>query len=336
MNTDKAHELTNEELEKLERRIAIEYKHAAYELTNTINDYFDKFKERDEKKKSLIGTIVNGKEYTKQDYKQWRLAQIGRGKHFEALRDKCAERVQNAREVSQSYIDDKTPGVYSLNRNYASYEIEGSVGASVSFEIWDERTVRRLIVDEPELMPTYSEIVAAKYQYDVEKWKSGITKTVTSSILQGKSIPQIAKDLRDHVGITDRASAIRAARTSITGAQNAGRIDGYNRAKELGIEIKKRWLATNDARTRHSHAALNGQIAEVNEPFESELGPIMYPGDPGAEPANLYNCRCSIVSDLGKNDNVRQVEPKETFEQWEADKKSTYREIKRYRNRKGK
>ena len=39
-----------------------------------IDAYFERFKKRDEETKALIGTIVNGKEYTEQDYQQWRLA----------------------------------------------------------------------------------------------------------------------------------------------------------------------------------------------------------------------------------------------------------------------
>ena len=38
-------------------------------------------------------------EITEQQYKQWRLAQIGRGKRFEALRDKVAERYTDAMQL---------------------------------------------------------------------------------------------------------------------------------------------------------------------------------------------------------------------------------------------
>lgn len=46
--------------------------------------------------------------------------------------------------------------------------------------------------------------------------------------------------------------------------------------------LKRKWIATYDMRTRHAHALLDGQLAEVDEPFESELGPIMFPGDHAA------------------------------------------------------
>ena len=111
-----------------------------------MTDYFAQFAKRDEAQQALIGTVVNGREYTEQDYKQWRLAQIGRGKRFKALRDRLAERMTGANEVAAAYMNDATPGIYSLNRNFAAYTIEQQVGADVGFDLWDERTDRKSVV----------------------------------------------------------------------------------------------------------------------------------------------------------------------------------------------
>lgn len=91
---------------------------------------------------------------TEEQYKQWRLAQIGRGKRFESLRDKVAERMTNANAAAVAYVNDATPGIYSLNRNFAAYTIEQVTG-DVGFDLWDEQTVKRLIAEQPELMPYY-------------------------------------------------------------------------------------------------------------------------------------------------------------------------------------
>lgn len=61
-------------------------------------------------------------EITEQQYKQWRLAQMGRGKRFTALRDKVAERYTDANETAVAYVNDATPGIYTLNRNYSAYK----------------------------------------------------------------------------------------------------------------------------------------------------------------------------------------------------------------------
>lgn len=146
--SDLGHQLTDKELAKLERRIAKLYREAGKELQETIDAYFEQFKKRDEEMKALIGTVQNGKEWTEADYKQWRLNQIGRGERYQAMRDKVAHRVTDANAVAVSYTNDATPGIYSLNRNYAAYTIE-SVAGDVGFDLWDEQTVKRLIVEQP-------------------------------------------------------------------------------------------------------------------------------------------------------------------------------------------
>lgn len=290
--SDLGHQLTDKELAKLERRIAKLYREAGKELQATIDAYFEQFKKRDEEMKALIGTVQNGKEWTEQDYKQWRLNQIGRGEHYQAMRDKVAHRVTDANAVAVSYTNDATPGIYSLNRNYAAYTIE-SVAGNVGFDLWDEQTVKRLMVEQPDLMPYYPPKRALKRGIDLAYGKKQITASVTSSILQGKSIKHMADDLQKRISTMSRDSAIRTARTAVTGAQNAGRMDSYAAAEKMGIKLKKCWLATLDARTRHSHAMLDGEQVAQDKKFSNGC---RFPGDPQGPPWEIYNCRCTLIA----------------------------------------
>lgn len=310
---DKAHQLTDEKLKKLERRIASIYRKARDELQETVDAYFESFAKRDEEMKDLIGTFVNGREWTEQDYKQWRLAQIGRGKRFETLRDKVAERMTKANETAVSYVNDATQGIYSLNRNYAAYTIE-QVAGDVGFDLWDEQTVKRLIVEQPDLMPYYPPKKAVKRGIDLTYGKKQITSTVTSGILQGKSIKGLADDLQTRIPTMNRDSAIRTARTAVTGAQNAGRIDSYTAAQKMGIKLQKEWLATLDGRTRHSHAMLDGEKVETDEKFSNGC---RFPGDPQGRPEEIYNCRCTLIAslpDVDTSDAQRRPRNQETGE----------------------
>lgn len=290
---DFCHQLTDKELAKLEKRISSVYGEAAKELQTTIDDYFAQFEKRDAEMKDLIGTVVNGKEWTERDYKQWRLAQIGRGERFEALRDKVAERMTKANQTAVSYVNDATPGIYSLNRNYAAYTIE-QVAGDVGFDLWDEQTVKRLIVEQPDLMPYYPEKKAVKRGIDLAYGKKQITASVTSGILQGKSIKGLADDLQIRIPTMNRDSAIRTARTAITGAQNAGRQDSYVAAEKMGIKTRKQWIATKDNRTRHEHGIADGQTVDYDQPFDVGGEDLMFPGDPSGSPWNVYNCRCTM------------------------------------------
>ena len=292
--TDEGHKLTDKELSKLERRITKLYREAGKELQGTIDAYFEQFKKRDEEMKALIGTVQNGKEWTEADYKQWRLNQIGRGERYQAMRDKVAHRVTDANAVAVSYTNDATPGIYSLNRNYAAYTIE-SVAGDVGFDLWDEQTVKRLVVEQPGLMPYYPKNRALKRGIALAYGKKQITASVTSSILQGKSIKHMADDLQKRITTMSRNSAIRTARTAVTGAQNAGRMDSYAAAEKIGIKLKKQWLATLDNRTRHSHAMLDGEKVDQDKKFSNGC---RFPGDPQGPAWEIYNCRCTLVADV--------------------------------------
>ena len=324
---DAAHLQTDKELAKLEKRIAKIYKEAADDLQSTIDDYFAKFAKRDAKQRALL----EAGEITEQEYKQWRLAQMGRGERFKSLQRRVAERYTGANETAVRYVNDATPGIYSLNRNYSAYTIE-KVSGNVGFDLWDEQTVRRLIVENPEVMPYYPPEKALKRGIDLAYGKKQISASVTSSILQGKSIQGIAKDLQTRMSDMNKSSAVRTARTAVTGAQNAGRMDSYVAAEKMGIKVRKEWLATIDGRTRHSHAMLDGKVVDKDKKFGNGC---MFPGDPNGPPWEVYNCRCSLVADVegvdtsdaqrrvrdpvtGKNIVVSDM----TYKEWERLKKN--------------
>lgn len=322
-NSDLGHKLTDKELAKLERRIAKLYRDAGEELQATIDAYFEQFAKRDEEMKALIGTVQNGKEWTEADYKQWRLNQIGRGGRYQAMRNKVAQRVTDANAVAVSYTNDATPGIYSLNRNYAAYTIERVTG-NIGFDLWDEQTVKRLMVEQPDLMPYYPKDRALKRGIDLAYGKKQITASVTSSILQGKSIKHMADDLQKRITTMSRDSAIRTARTAVTGAQNAGRMDSYAAAEKMGIKLKKEWLATLDSRTRHSHAMLDGEQVAQDKKFSNGC---RFPGDPQGPPWEIYNCRCTLIAavdGVDTSDGLRRTRDglisDVTYAQWEASK----------------
>lgn len=291
--SDLGHKLTDKELAALEERIAKLYQEASEEMQSKVEEYFAKLVKRDAEQRKLLeaGTI------TEQQYRQWRLAQFGRGKRFAELQKALAERYTKANETAVAYINDTTPGIYSLNRNYAAYTIE-QVGGNVGFTIWDEQTVRRMAVEKPDVMPYYPPKRALNRGIDLDWGKRQISAQVTAGILQGESIGNLASRLQKKIPDMNRASAVRSARTAITAAQNAGRMDSYVAAERMGIELEREWVATLDGRTRHAHRLLDGQTAPMGKPFRVDGQRIEYPGDPKAAPYLVYNCRCTLVAKI--------------------------------------
>ena len=162
---------------------------------------------------------------------------------------------------------------------------------NLSWTLYDHSTVERLIREEPEILPLPSVNVPLD-----ERWnRQHLNIAITQGILQGESIPHIGDRLQRILGM-DRTAAIRSARTATTAAECAGRIDAFKYAESLGVQLKQRWKATLDGKTRHAHQILDGQMVDVGQPFHVDGIEIRQPGDPRAPGYLIYNCRCTIES----------------------------------------
>jgi hypothetical protein len=146
--------------------------------------------------------------------------------------------------------------------------------------------------------------------------------------LQGESLEQTAKRFTQLTEMNYRQS-VRYARTATTGAQNAGRVDGYKRAEKLGVDMKQVWLATLDSRTRHEHRVLDGQEVDVGEPFIMDGFKIKYPGDPAAPAHLLFNCRCTVIAkvkgvDFDVSDKTQRDDKigDMSYEEWKGEHKT--------------
>lgn len=279
---DKAHRLTDEKLEEMEKRLSAIYSRAEKEIQKTADEYFSKFAKQDEAKRKLV---EQGK-ITEDEYKKWRKGKVMYGKRFTEMKEQCAKQLLNVNQTALAYVNGELPEVYALNYNALAGSVDGVGG--YSFTLVDADTVRNLAVTDTSLLP-YKEIDPAK---DIPWNMKKINAETLQGILQGESMDKIAKRLRN-VQEMNKTQAIRSARTIVTGAENKGRQDSYARAEADGIILQKEWLATNDGRTRHSHAALDGAIVDQDKKFDNGL---MYPGDPSGRPEEIYNCRCTLVA----------------------------------------
>jgi hypothetical protein len=282
---DNAHIQTDKELERMERHLSAIYSRAEKEIEQKADDYFKKFEKLDAEKRKL----VDGGKLTEKEYKAWRKGKIMQGKHWTAMKEQISTELLNANKTAVSYMNGQLPEVYSLNYNSVGEGVSGEV-KGYSFELVDASTVKNLATSDSTLLP-YKKVDGKK---DVRWNTQKINAEVLQGIIQGDSIPNMAKRLRN-VTEMNRVSAIRNARTMATSAENKGRMDSLHTARDKGVLMKKVWLATSDARTREAHAELDGQEQDIDSPFDSILGPINYPGDPEADPANVYQCRCTLT-----------------------------------------
>ena len=293
---DKAHRLTDEKLEEMEKRLSAIYSRAEKEIQQTADEYFSKFAKRDEDKRKLL---EQGK-ITEEEYTKWRKGKVMYGKRFTEMKEQCAKQLLNVNQTALSYVNGELPEVYAINYNALESAIDGVGG--YSFTLVDADTVRNLAVTDTSLLP-YKEIDPSK---DIPWNMKKINAETLQGILQGESMDKIAKRMMN-VQEMNKTQAIRSARTIVTGAENKGRQDSYDRATADGIILQKEWIATSDGRTRHSHAMLDGAIVDQDEKFDNGL---MYPGDPSGSPEEVYNCFVGETKVASDSDVVRSYKHK--------------------------
>mgnify|MGYP004647205355 FL=1 len=167
------------------------------------------------------------------------------------------------------------------------YDLQGQ-GIPLIFPI-DQNQVTMAVVNNSKI----SEGLYNKLGYDVNQLKKTINNQVSRGIATGLSYADIARNISRESGLVMNKT-YRIARTEGHRISNAAAYDAQKKAKDAGANVVKQWDAALDKRTRPHHAQLDGQIREINDPFEIDGHKAMYPGQFGVA-AEDCNCRCASL-----------------------------------------
>lgn len=272
---------------KLAKQIDLTYRQAAREIRKKLKDFTEAYKAKNAKLKQMVqdGTL------SKEDYKSWLKGQVFQSNQWKRKLDDVVKVYRDADIKAREIIGGTLKNVFMEAANYTAFDIEKDMQGTIAFNLYDKKSVERLLKDNPKMLPEWKIDEPKDYVWNEKR----VQNAVAQGIIQGESIDEIGKRLTGELATSNGKKMVLFARTAMTGAQNAGRIERMHEAQDMGIEIKKQWLATLDSRTRDAHAYLDGEEADIDKPFHSILGDIMYPGDPTADPANVYNCRCTLT-----------------------------------------
>ena len=221
---DYAHTETDKRIEEIEKRLQAEYRQAYKETKGKLEKYLSDFARKDEAKRKLVD---EGK-LSQEKYKEWRTNQMLTGQRWAKMVDTLARDMNRTNQIAADIISGQLSPTFALNANYAAYGIENGFRTDFGFTLYNEDTVNRLVAENPDLLPAPSVDIPADIRWNKQK----ITSNITQAVLQGKSIPEIAKAMEIVVGM-NKASATTNARTAMTSAQNAGRQETYNKAKAM-------------------------------------------------------------------------------------------------------
>lgn len=121
---------------------------------------------------------------------------------------------------------------------------------------------------------------------------SDVNDIISSGVRDGLATPRIAANIAALTGTT----ATRARRIALTESHNAAIFASDAAVRDTGVDMEKKWVSVEDARTRPEHAAVDAQgYIAIDKPFMVGGVPMMHPGDPAGGAANVINCRCAVV-----------------------------------------
>ena len=167
------------------------------------------------------------------------------------------------------------------------YDLQGQ-GIPLVFPI-DQEQVVAAIQHETKL----SESLYSSLGKDTKVLSKQIAGEISRGISNAAMYSEMARNIAGYAGIS-KNKAMRIARTEAHRIQCKATADAQWKAKEKGADVVKQWDASLDGKTRDTHRLLDGQIRELDEPFEVMAMTAMEPGGFG-DPSEDCNCRCALL-----------------------------------------
>lgn len=230
---------------------------------------------------------------------------------------------QDYREVAKA-IKQSQQNIYIEKYMMSLFLYEMASQTSMNFDIPTTQTIQTAIeqpIEFIKLVPTLQ-----KHRDDTLK---RIRMHITQGIMSGEGYSKIAKALRDDLGMA-KAQSVRVARTETGRALSQAGLDSAMVAKDNGLDMKKRWYATKDTRTRDTHRHLDGTSVDIEDNFHSSgcIGPApkLFVGVASAK--ENINCRCKLLYYIDEDELPTTMRTKEdgvipftNYREWEKNKR---------------
>lgn len=247
-------------------------------------------------------------------------------RYQEALKRQLEGVMTSLQSNSYSTVSDYLARCYQDGYIGAMYDLYGQ-GIPIIVPI-DQKAVTRAIQTDSKI----SQGLYTRLGEDVKSLKTSIRAELSRGIANGSSWNDVARKIGKAFKNTPFSKAynnsMRIARTEGHRVQIRSAMDAQQAAKDKGADVVKQWDATLDDRTRETHRMLDGQIRELDEPFE--VGG-MRADAPGMfnNPAEDCNCRCALLQRARwalDDDELKVLEERAAF--FGLDKSKDFEEFK--------
>lgn len=215
-------------------------------------------------------------------------SRIYRIEHQKALKSQVSGILEKLHSDEYSTIEQFLKDSYTSGFIGTTYDLFGQ-GVPLIMPIDPKDAVRAVMTDSKISGGLYNSLGV-----DVKKLK----KSISAEISRGLASDMSYEDITRNIANATKAPLGRARTIVLTEThriKQASTRDVQVKAKEKGADVLKQWNSTLDGETRKTHRRLDGQIREVEEPFEMDGKEAMYPGDFN-DPAEDCNCRCESLT----------------------------------------
>lgn len=220
---------------------------------------------------------------TKARLKSQKQSKIYQQQYQKALKSQVGGILDKMQGDNYSTIDKYLKECYETGYIGTMYSIAGQ-GIPIIAPIDQAAAVQAILTDSKVVEGFYNRLGV-----DISKLKKTITQEISRGIASSLPYRDIARNINTASG-SGLYNAKRITRTEGHRVQQISTRDAQYAAKAKGCDILKQWDAALDARTRGSHARVDGELRELDEKFSNGL---RFPGDPHGPAGEVINCRCT-------------------------------------------
>lgn len=160
----------------------------------------------------------------------------------------------------------------------------------------------------------YFDQFSFKRTYDIQQTtRAMLFRSIKQSFDARETFFQIQARLKNVY--LDQIILNRAKMIAQTEAMAAFNFGGRVAAISVNIPLQKKWMATQDERTRPAHKQAHEQTRGLYEPYDVDGEKLMYPGDTSlnATAQNVVNCRCKEVYIPIEKEQTKNINEKPIF-----------------------
>ena len=134
---------------KQERELAKDidriYRQAAREVRQKLKD----FTEHHKAKNAILKKRVKEGTLSEEAYKNWLKGQVFQSEQWKRKLDDIVKVYRNADEKAREIVGGTSKNIFCEAANYTAFSIEKDLMGAISFNLYDKKTVERLIKDNP-------------------------------------------------------------------------------------------------------------------------------------------------------------------------------------------